>query len=98
MLLQEQDSARASALQELGRFRVDNNIEAETVTGLRTSVNLMDVVERPCTKEQLAVAATWWQCISDLEEAGRGDEAKAELDLFNTAHPDFEAPQVLPSQ
>ena len=97
-LIQEQDSARASALQELTQFRADNNIHADDVTVLRATANLMDAVPRPCTKEQLAVAATWWQCISDLEEAGRHEEAKAELELFHTAHPDFEAPEVVPSQ
>jgi len=97
-LMQEQDRARADDLQELRRIRELQSIKADNVSGLRTTVNLVDVVARPCTKEQLAVPATWWQCITDLEEAGRYEEAKAELDLFTTAHPDFETPLVLPSQ
>ena len=97
-LTQERDRARAGARLELRQFQADNVTQAENVAGLRTTLNLVDLVARPCTKEQLAVPATWWQCITDLEEAGRYEEAKAELDLFTTAHPDFEAPPVLPSQ
>jgi len=95
---QERDRARADALLELRQFQADNVTQAENVAGLRTTANLVGVVARPCTAEQLAVSATWWQCITDLEEAGRHAEAKVELDLFNTAHPDFEGPLVLPSQ
>ena len=97
-LTQERDRARAGARLELRQFQADIVTQAEDVAGLRTTLNLVDVVARPCTEEQLAVPATWWQCISDLEEAGRHEEAKVELDLFNTANPDFEAPLVLPSQ
>ena len=59
---------------------------------------LEGVISRPCADEQTAIPVTWWQCISDLKEAGRPDEAKAEMNLFNKAHPDFKAPEILPSQ
>jgi hypothetical protein len=34
----------------------------------------------------------------EAEEDGRHSEANAELDLFNQANPDFEAPEIDPSQ
>jgi hypothetical protein len=97
-LMQERDPARADALHALTRIRADNDVEPGNVATLQRSASFMGVVARPCTEEQIDVAATWWRCIADLEEAGRGEEAKAELDLFNVAYPDFEPPEVVPSQ
>ena len=53
-----------------------------------------DVTTRSCTVEQIADAQEWWQCIQELTDAGRVEEARAELLRFNKAYPDFEAPDL----
>ena len=96
--MQEQDRMTDNAIQGLKQIRADDKVPVEEVAAFRASAYLLNEAARPCTDEQLAVPVTWWQCISDLDEAGRHDEAKAEMDRFNRAHPDFKAPEILPSQ
>ena len=96
--MSDKDGATDTAIQRLGTTSATDDIQAENVSAYRTTTAATIVTKRPCTEEQVAVSVTWWQCISDLEEAGRHDEAKAELELFNRAHPDFEAPHILPAQ
>ncbi len=96
--MSDKDSATETAIQQLSTTSVTDDLQAENVSAYRITTAATIVTTRPCTEEQVAVSVTWWQCISNLEEAGRHDDAKAELELFNKAHPDFEAPQILPSQ
>lgn len=51
-----------------------------------------EAVSRPCVNEQEAGAGDWWQCIKDLEKAGRDEEARAEVELFRQVHPAFVPP------
>ncbi len=96
--MQEQDRVTENAIQGLKQIRADDKVQVEEVAAFRASAYLSNEAARPCTDEQMAVPVTWWQCISDLDETGRHDEAKAEMDRFNKAHPDFKAPEILPSQ
>ena len=98
--MQQQEGARKSTIQSLAQSRETEQLQAQVEeAGLfRASAVLFDETVRPCTKDQMAAPLTWWQCISELEEAGRHDEAKAELELFDTAHPDFDLPEILLSQ
>lgn len=44
---------------------------------------------RFCTEEQIADPAQWWNCILDLNNAGRHHDAGIERDLFEEANPNF---------
>lgn len=90
--------ATETAIQNLGQTSVTDDSEAENVSAYWTPTAATIVTTRPCTEEQTVSPMTWWHCISELEEAGRHHEARAEMDLFDKTHPDFKAPQVLPSQ
>lgn len=96
--MREQESVTEITTQSLKQSRPTARKPVGGTLALTGSAIVMEAVARSCTEEQISVATTWWQCISDLEEDGRHDEAKAELDLFNEANPDFEAPLILPSQ
>lgn len=96
--MQEPDAVTEIAIQGLKESRADDKERVQEVAAFRASAFMLDEAARPCTKEQITLPETWWQCISDLEEAGRHDEADTELDLFNKAHPDFKAPEIPPSQ
>ncbi len=96
--MQEQDNVMENATQGLKQTRADDKVQAEEVAAFRASAYLSNEAASPCTDEQMAVPVTWWQCISDLDEAGRHDEAKAEMGRFNKAYPDFKAPEIPPSQ
>lgn len=95
--MQAEDSVTANAIRGLEQNRAADKIETGIVDGLRASAYSPDEAPRPCTREQLAVPESWWRCISDLEKVGRHDEAKAELELFKKAHPDFEAAEIVTS-
>ena len=92
--MQESEHVTETATQSLSETRGIEKVQAGKVSAYMQPL----VTIGPCTEEQVAVPEIWWQCISDLNEAGQHIEAKAELDLFNKAHPDFEAPEILPSQ
>ena len=83
--MREQDVARDAIIQSLSE---PGAIEIVT----------LENVARLCTKEQTAGPATWWQCISELDDAGRHDDARAEMEFLQRAHPNFKAPETLPSQ
>jgi len=96
--MREQESVTEVTTQPLKQSRP---VAKESVGGalaLTGPAIVMEGFARACTEEQISKPATWWQCISDLQQDGRHDEAKAELDLFNEANPDIEAPVILPSQ
>ena len=96
--IQEQQRVAEITRQGLEQTRPQEKEQVREVAAFRASAFMLEEVARACTDEQISVPATWWQCISDLEEDGRHDEAKAELELFNKVNPDFEAPVFLPSQ
>lgn len=95
--MRSEDGVTANAIQSLVQIRETDKVGSQNGARQRATADTLEKTPRPCTREQLAEPTTWWQCISDLEEAGRHDEATAELDLFNMAHPDFEAPENPPS-
>jgi RNA polymerase sigma-70 factor (ECF subfamily) len=47
------------------------------------------IVDGSCSKEATASAGTWWLCIESLQRNGQTDAARAELELLETAFPDF---------
>ena len=94
----QNDIATETVIQNLSRTSVPEDFKAENFSAYRTPAAATIATTRPCTEEQTASSVTWWQCISNLREAGRHDEARAEMDLFNKVHPDFRAPEILPSQ
>lgn len=96
--MREQESVTEITTQSLKQSRPTAREPVGGALALTGSAIVMEAVARSCTEEQISVATTWWQCISDLEEDGRQEEAKAELDLFNEANPDFEAPVIVPSR
>lgn len=98
MQIQKQQRVAEITTQGLAQTRPEEKEQVREVAAFRASAFMLEEAARACTNEQISVPATWWQCISDLEEDGRHDEAKAELELFNKANPDFEAPVFLPSQ
>jgi hypothetical protein len=95
--MRSEEGVTANAIQNLVQIRETDKVGSQNGARPRATATIPDETPRPCTRKQLAEPTTWWQCISDLEEAGRHDEAKAELDLFDMAHPDFEAPEIPPS-
>ena len=96
--MREQESITEITTQSLKQSRPTPKEPVGSALALSGSAIVMEGFARACTEQQISVPATWWQCISDLEQDGRNEEAKAELDLFSEAHPDFEAPIILPSQ
>jgi len=96
--MREQESITEITTQSLKQSRPTPKEPLGSALALSGSAIVMEGFARACTEQQISVPATWWQCISDLEQDGRHEEAKAELDLFSEAHPDFEAPIILPSQ
>lgn len=94
----EADRVTENAIQVLQQTRTLPESLVEETAALRASAFASDVAPRPCDGEQTADPLKWWQCITGLKDAGRLDEANAELTLFNAAHPDFEAPVSLPSK
>ncbi len=96
--LPQNDNATETVILNLGQSSLADDSTSESVSAYRTPAAATVVTTRPCTEQQTASPMTWWYCISDLGEAGRHDEARAEMDLFNKTHPEFKAPEVLPSQ
>lgn len=96
--MQQQDGVTEIAVQGVQPTRADEKEQVGEVAAFRASAFMLEEAARLCTEKQVSVPVTWWQCISDLEDAGRHDEAKAEMDLFNKAHPDFKTPEIIPSQ
>jgi hypothetical protein len=92
------DSVTVDAIYGKKAPRSNEEVRTEGVVPYGESAASVDVQPRPCDAEQTADAEGWWQCIADLEDAGRRDEASAELELFNEAYPDFEPPAALPSK
>jgi hypothetical protein len=92
------DSVTRNAIQGLRQTRPAAEAQPQEAVTFRASALVSDVAVRTCDEEQTADAGRWWQCIADLEYAGRHAEAGVELDLFNKAHPDFEPPETLPSR
>lgn len=96
--MREQENVLQTTTQVLKQNRAVENEQAGQVAAFSTSAVMLEEAARACTDEQISAPAKWWQCISSLEEAGDLREAKAELRLFNEAHPDFRVPETLPSQ
>ena len=96
--MREQETVTEITTQSLKQSRPTVRQPVGGAFALTGSAIVMEAVARSCTEEQISAATTWWQCISDLEEDGRHEEAKAELDLFKEANPDFEAPVIVPSR
>ena len=96
--MRQQESVTEVTTQSLKQSRPTAKEPVGGALALTASAIVMEGFARACTEEQISVPATWWQCISDLRQDGRHDEAKAEIALFNEANPNFEAPLVLPSQ
>lgn len=96
--MREQEAITEITTQSLKQSRPTPKEPLGSALALSGSAIVMEGFARACTEQQISVPATWWQCISDLEQDGRHEEAKAELDQFSEAHPDFEAPIILPSQ
>jgi hypothetical protein len=92
------DSVSRNAIQELRQSRPESGAQLEEIMVSGSKAAVSDAAARPCNEEQTADPESWWQCIAELEKAGRHDEAAAELDMLRAAHPDFEAPATLPSQ
>lgn len=67
---------------------------AGEAAGPRT--NAADETTNSCSKEQTRDPAKWWRCITELEQAGRHQEASVEMDHLREAFPDFEPPQKMP--
>lgn len=86
------DEAVSSGFAEIIESSAERMQEAERQFEQVTEFRASDVVARFCGEEQIADALKWWQCIRGLQEAGRHDDAEAELNLFNAAHPEFEPP------
>lgn len=98
MQMPDADSVTQNAIQGLKQSRSAEEVQVGDVASFSASAVSPDVLKRPCAEEQTADAERWWQCIADLEEAGRHDEAKIEIELFKTVYPDFEIPEELPSK
>ena len=96
--MREQESITEVTTQSLKQSRPTPKELVGSALTLSGSAIVMEGFARACTERQISVPATWWQCILDLEHDGRHEEATAELDLFSEAHPDFDAPMILPSQ
>lgn len=96
--MQEAKDATDAAIQSRQQAKSAREAQVDEPGAVSAYAVVSDVVPTHCAQQQKRNALTWWQCIGELEEAGRYDEAKAELDLFNAAHPNFEAPEILPSQ
>lgn len=62
----------------------------EKVEAFSTSTITSYIAARSCTEEQMTDAPKWWQCITELKENDRNNEAKVELDFFNAVYPEFE--------
>ena len=92
--MQETDSVTEYAIQSLRQTRAAGKPQIEEVAALRVSDVVPDTTASSCAEQQVADSMTWWQCITQLKEAGRDDEAKVELDLFNAAYPDFQPPDA----
>lgn len=96
--MQESGGVVENAIQGLRQTRPAGNARAGETASSRASAVASDVAARPCTEEQMSEPLSWWLCITELQESGLHDAAEAELGRFNTAHPDFEPPESLPSQ
>lgn len=89
--MQAMDPATQSAVSELQQSR-EADRDPESVEALGASGAVPDARERYCPEEQTSDALKWWRCISELSKTGKHDQARAELMLFDAAHPDFEPP------
>lgn len=96
--MQQQENVIETTTQVLKQSRAVDRERVGEVAAFSASAVMLEDATRACTDEQISAAARWWQCISELEEAGQLGEAKVELTLFNAAHPNFNAPEILPSQ
>ncbi len=83
--MREQEASRDALIQSLNEPGAIEKVTVENIARL-------------CTKEQTAGPATWWQCIAELNDAGRHDDARAEMEFLKRAHPNFKAPETRPSQ
>ena len=99
--MKEQTAVTETAIQSLQQTRPAEEVQAGRTAAFSASAVVSDIAIIPlraCDAQQLADPRKWWQCIAELEKAGRQEEAKAELDLFNDAYPEFKLPESLPSQ
>ena len=72
---------------------------SEIITVPRALTGMTTDVPKSCTEEITIGPWAWLQCISDLDDAGRHDEASVEMELFKEAYPDFpELQPPIPSQ
>jgi len=92
--MQEKDSVMETAIQGLHQTRAAEEPQIEEVAAGSAFAVVPDRAARSCLEEQMSDPLKWWQCITDLKAAGRDDDAKAELDLFNATYPDFEPPDA----
>jgi hypothetical protein len=88
--MQEESAVVENAIQIIKQARPATSLQEGMTPALRASASVPESVTRFCTEQQIADAERWWQCISDLRAAGQIDEANAEQDRFDAAHPDFE--------
>jgi hypothetical protein len=90
--MQKKNNAMNHPIQGTYQTRKNKKPRFEKVAAFSTPTITSDIASRSCTEEQMVDALKWWQCITGLKEADRNDEAKAELDFFNTIHPVFKPP------
>jgi hypothetical protein len=90
--MQKKNNAMNHPIQGTYQIRKNKKPRFEKVAAFSTPTITSAIAARSCTEEQMIDALKWWQCITDLKETNRNDEAKAELDFFNTVHPIFKLP------
>ena len=95
----ERDAVVNAILQECFKSRGHEADSSENVTRFAIAPRVNPGAPRSCTEELTVGPWSWWQCISDLDDADRHDEARVELEFFISAYPDFpELDCPIPSQ
>jgi hypothetical protein len=90
----EQESITETSMQSPDQTRTAEKLRSQDVAAFRASSVASDSAAGSCPEDQMTEPLRWWQCITDLKEAGRHDEAKVELALFNASYPEFEPPDT----
>ena len=104
--MREQEAARDALIQSLnvpgGRDEKRDAIIQEYFESRRrfsTAPGVTADAPTSCTEALTVGPWDWWQCIAELEDAGRHDEARVEMHFFEKAYPDFpELEHARPSQ
>ncbi len=87
--MREQEAARDAIILNLNEPGAPQNFSSENFTLPSVPNRVTTNSPRSCTEELTVGPWAWWQCISDLDDAGRHDEARVEMEFFIKAYPDF---------